>query len=199
MTFLTDRQIRQRKPLEPFSEKEQFEFGDTTYLSGGLSSFGYDIRISEEAPPLLFHPSLVDRLRRFIGAETPHHGDRRYYREMKTHVDTKMSKPSLYVVIPPHGFALAKSHEYFNMPVDLVGLCVGKSSWMRRGLLIDSALIEPGWSGRLAMGLFNMNRYPVRVYLGTPITQVCFLPVGLSETVYKGGKYDKQDDNIIAR
>ena len=50
-------------------------------------------------------------------------------------------------IIPPNSFALARSVEYFRMPRNVMGLCLGKSTYARAGIVTNFTPFEPGWKG----------------------------------------------------
>lgn len=114
MSIKPDRWIRQmaleQKMIEPFEERLVRE----GVISYGLSSFGYDIRVANEF--LIFTPStgqltVVDPKGLDGQAMVRYQGD--------------------VCIIPPNSFALARSVEYFRMPRNVVGLCIGKSTYAR--------------------------------------------------------------------
>lgn len=84
-------------------------------------------------------------------------------------------------------FVLASAVEEFNMPNDLMGRVLNKSSWARRG--IDASMttnIEPGWKGFLTLELRYSGIKPIKIEAGTPIAQVIFEQV-FEPTSYEGG------------
>lgn len=84
-------------------------------------------------------------------------------------------------------FVLASSIEEFNMPNNLMGRVLNKSSWARLGL--DASMttnIEPGWKGFLTLELRYSKVMPLRLEAGMPIAQVIFESI-LEPTEYKGG------------
>ena len=91
--------------IEPFEEK----LVRSGVISYGLSSFGYDIRVASEfriftastGELTVVDPKALDEL-----ALVPYEGD--------------------VCIIPPNSFALARSVEYFRMPRNVMGLCLGK-------------------------------------------------------------------------
>src|SRR5687767_5270589 len=62
------------------------------------------------------------------------------------------------VVLAPGIFCLGSTIEKFNMPDDVVGFVVGKSTNAREGLQIEAAgLIDPGFSGFITFELKNLH------------------------------------------
>lgn len=96
--------------IAPFEEK----LVRSGVISYGLSSFGYDIRVADE---FLIFTTATGQL---------------------TVVDPKAidEKAMMHYrgdvcIIPPNSFALARSVEYFRMPRNVLGLCLGKSTYAR--------------------------------------------------------------------
>lgn len=93
-------------------------------------------------------------------------------------------------------FVLASSMEYFQMPNNLMGRVLNKSSWARRGL--DASMttnIEPGWRGYLTLELRYMRLWPMRIRAGTGIAQVIFET--LAENAQYEGKYQNQPNEPV--
>ena len=79
-------------------------------------------------------------------------------------------------VLPPHGFALASTHESVNLPANLVARVDGKSSIARLGLLVhvSAGLVDPGFDGSVTLELSNLTSRPWRLYPGMKIAQLVF-------------------------
>ena len=113
MSIKSDRWIRenalQNQMITPFSEKQVRE----GVISYGLSSYGYDLRVSDEFKIFTnVNSTVID----------PKNFDERSF------VTTQAES----VVIPPNSFALARSVEYFKIPRNVLTICVGKSTYARR-------------------------------------------------------------------
>ena len=88
-------------------------------------------------------------------------------------------------------FVLASSVEEFNMPRNLMGRVLNKSTWARKG--IDASMttnIEPGWNGFLTLELRYSGVLPLKIKAGTPIAQVIFEEI--AELAEYSGKYQDQ-------
>lgn len=177
MAILNDKKIKELDDvITPFID-HQVEKG---VLSYGLGSMGYDIRIS-------------NKFKLFTNiSQTP--------------IDPKdFSKDSFvekevdnYVVIPPNSFALGVSREKFNIPDNIMALCVGKSTYARMGLVINLTPAEPGWSGKLVIEASNTTPLPVKLYANEGIAQMMFFKGDRPNKTYadKKGKYQDQGDEI---
>lgn len=78
-------------------------------------------------------------------------------------------------VIHPGHFVLGATLEWLRLPSDIGGYITGRSSWGRRGLVIETAAgIHPNFSGCLTLEIANLGQVPIRIYPGIKICQVFF-------------------------
>jgi dCTP deaminase len=81
------------------------------------------------------------------------------------------------------------------MPRNLKGQCVGKSTYARCGIIVNTTPLEPGWEGHLTIEIANTSPCEVWLYAGEGIAQLGFeLLLSEPEVDYaqKKGKYNKQ-------
>lgn len=146
--------------IDPFipSQVAKSAADGNRFLSYGLSSFGYDIRVAGE----------------FKVFANLYHGviDPKDFTTLQFHECTVKDHETL--VIPPNAFALARSVEYFCIPKNVVGICLGKSTYARCGLIANITALEPEWEGYLTIELSNTAPLPLKVYSGEGIAQVIF-------------------------
>jgi len=158
--------------IHPF-EPGQVRDGNISY---GLSSYGYDIRVSSEFKVFTnVYNSIVD----------PKNFDDRSF------VDIEGSE----CIIPPNSFALARTEEYFRIPRDVLVICVGKSTYARCGLIVNVTPLEPTWEGYLTLEISNTTPLPAKVYGREGIAQLLFFEGDEEpETAYadRQGKYMEQ-------
>lgn len=171
--ILSDRQIKERRGMiEPFVDHQVNE----GVISYGLSSFGYDIRISDKFK--IFsnaHSVIVDPKNLDERSMVDHQGG--------------------YCMIPPNSFILAKSIEVMNMPRDVTGLVTCKSTYARLGILIPTTVLEAGWRGEITLEVSNATPLPAKVYANEGIAQVLFFtgePCGISYDDRQGKYQDQQ-------
>ncbi|MEE9555040.1 MAG: dCTP deaminase [candidate division Zixibacteria bacterium] len=161
-----------QKMIEPFEENRVREGA----ISFGVSSYGYDIRISDEFK--IFDHSKVDNI-------DPKNLDESGFIQFKGDI----------CVIPPNSFALARTVEYFRIPRDVLTVCVGKSTYARCGILINVTPFEPEWEGFPTLSIANTTPLPAKIYANEGIAQVLFFQSDEPcEKSYadKKGKYQKQ-------
>lgn len=76
-------------------------------------------------------------------------------------------------VLHPGRFVLASTLEWLKFPTNLGGYVAGKSTWARRGLIIETAAgIHPGFNGCLTLELANVGEVPIKIRPGMKICQV---------------------------
>ena len=176
--ILNDRQVAEIKPLTPFVDSLQDE--DT--VSYGLGSFGYDIRLDRE-------------FRIFTDVSSTEIDPKKFDQ------DAFVRKEGESCTIPPNSFCLGKSLEKFDMPNDLFGLVVGKSTYARCGIIVNMTPIEPGWKGFLTIEISNTTPLPARVYANEGIAQVIFFKGERPKVSYsdRKGKYQDQEGIEVAK
>jgi len=183
MPILPDHWIRDRAEeaamIEPFTEKQN----RNGVISYGLSSYGYDARVSDEF--MIFtniDNAMVD----------PKQFSSNSFVERKTDV----------CVIPPNSFALARTVEYFRIPDDVLVICLGKSTYARCGLIVNVTPLEPGWEGHVTLEISNTTPLPAKVYANEGIAQFLFLKGDSAcEVTYaaRSGKYMGQTGVTLPR
>lgn len=73
----------------------------------------------------------------------------------------------------PGRFVLGITLEWIRLPERISGYVTGRSSWGRRGLIIETAAgIHPGFSGCLALELANVGELPIALKPGMRICQI---------------------------
>jgi dCTP deaminase len=181
--ILTDSQIRElcdgvNPMISPFIDPPA---GKPSY---GLSSCGYDITLGGKF--LVQGP--ITRGEIFLGALDP-------LRDNKPNFSVQEVTET--ITLEGGACILAESVERFQMPEDVSAVCVGKSSYARLGILVNTTLLEPGWSGTLSVCIANVGQMPVRLHVGMGFAQTIFTRLAQRpERVYgekaAGGGYQNQ-------
>ena len=156
MSVLSDRWIKkmaiEKEMIKPFiSEQKRGKV-----ISYGLSSFGYDARVSNEFKVFTNVNSEV--------------------------IDPKNFKSTNFItrsgnecIIPPNSFALASTMEYFKIPDDVMVICLGKSTYARCGIIVNVTPLEPGWEGYVTLEFSNTTPLPAKIYANEGVAQFIFL------------------------
>lgn len=179
MSILADWEIRElctgEKPmLSPFhAEKMRYTKQGHRVPSYGLTSYGYDISISDKELKLFTDVHCIEI--------DPRNIDPKIYIEPEIKYADDGAK---YVSLPPGGFLLGHTPEWFDMPNDVIGNCLGKSTYARAGISVIVTPAEPGWPGNLVVEVVNNTNLPARVYLNCGIAQMLFFRGKPCETPY---------------
>jgi len=176
MSVLSDRWIKkmaiEKEMIKPFVSEQK----SSKNISYGLSSYGYDARVSNKFKIFTDVDSAI--------------------------VDPKNFKKNSFVsrtgnecIIPPNSFALASTVEYFKIPKDVLVICLGKSTYARCGIIVNVTPLEPGWEGHVTLEFSNTTPLPAKIYADEGAAQFIFLKGNeVPETTYaqRNGKYMRQ-------
>ena len=178
-----EKMATQHGMIEPFVDKQVRCSNEQPVISYGLSSFGYDIRVSRQF--------------------------RIFTNVYGTVIDPKNFDPQGLIevdgdicVIPPNSFALALSVEWFRIPDNVLTICVGKSTYARCGIIVNVTPFEPGWQGRAVLEISNTTPLPAKVYAGEGLAQVLFFKSDTAcRTSYadRNGKYQNQNNITLPK
>jgi dCTP deaminase len=176
MTVLSDKwikeMVRTNDMISPFENKQV----RGNKISYGLSSFGYDARVSNEFKIFTnVNSEIVDpknfKLNNFI------------------------SKKGDECIIPPNSFALSSTVEYFRIPNDVMVICLGKSTYARCGIIVNVTPLEPSWEGNVTLEFSNSTPLPAKIYANEGAAQFIFLKGNEKPDITyadRNGKYMKQ-------
>lgn len=159
MSICSDRWIiekcRQERMIEPFSAEQVRYENEQNIISYGVSSYGYDIRVSNHFQIFTnVYGSVVD--------------PKAFDKQSLVHIEDDVC------IIPPNSFALAITMEYFRIPENVLTVCVGKSTYARCGIIVNVTPFEPGWEGYAVLEISNTTPLPAKIYAGEGIAQVLF-------------------------
>jgi dCTP deaminase len=165
--------------INPYSEKQVSQ----GVISYGVSSYGYDLRVSDEFKIFTnVNSTIVD----------PKHFDERSFVTIRTDV----------CIVPPNSFALARSVEYFKIPRDVLTICVGKSTYARCGIIVNVTPFEPEWEGFVTLEISNTTPLSAKIYANEGLCQILFFQSDeVCETSYKDrkGKYQAQKGIVLPK
>lgn len=169
----------EQRLIEPFIENQVRK----DVISYGLSSYGYDVRVTDEFKIFTnVHSAIVD----------PKHFVPQSFIDFKGDV----------CIIPPNSFVLAQTAEYFRIPRNVLTMCIGKSTYARCGLIVNVTPFEPEWEGYVTLEISNTTPLPAKVYAFEGIAQVLFFegdePCDTSYADRKG-KYQSQQGIVLPR
>ena len=190
MSVLSDIEIKERslnnKMISPFVEKLIRKTENEKVLSYGLSSYGYDVRVSNEFKVFTnINNSIIDP-KDFSN----------------DNFITKVIKDNDCLILPPNSFALANTIETFKVPRDIIVVCVGKSTYARCGVVVNVTPIEPEFEGQVVLEFSNTTTLPVKIYANEGACQFLFFKAdNICKTSYadRKGKYQGQKGITLAK
>ena len=180
MTIKSDKWIKHmaknHRMITPFVPNQIRTSKEKKLISYGTSSYGYDVRCSNEFKIFTnINSATVD----------PKHFDE----------DSFVNIVGEECVIPPNSFALASTVEYFRIPRNVLTICLGKSTYARCGIIVNVTPLEPEWEGHVTLEFSNTTSLPAKIYANEGVAQMIFLESDEDcETSYKDrdGKYQGQ-------
>jgi dCTP deaminase len=180
MSIKSDKWIRrmaeQYGMIEPFEARQISTSEQGRVISYGTSSYGYDVRCSDEFKIFTnINSAIVD----------PKAFDAQSFVDVKSDV----------CIIPPNSFALARTVEFFRIPRDVLTICLGKSTYARCGIIVNVTPLEPEWEGQVTLEFSNTTPLPAKIYANEGIAQMLFIGSDeVCETSYRDrcGKYQGQ-------
>ena len=190
MSVLSDVEIKERslnhKMIVPFVEQLIRKTENEKVLSYGLSSYGYDVRVSNEFKVFTnINNSIIDP-KNFSN----------------DNFITKVVKDNDCLILPPNSFALANTIETFKVPRDIIIVCVGKSTYARCGVVVNVTPIEPEFEGQVVLEFSNTTTLPVKIYANEGACQFLFFKAdNICKTSYadRKGKYQGQKGITLAK
>ncbi len=162
--------------IKPFAAAQVRTGEQGKLISYGTSSYGYDVRCSNEFKIFTNINSAIVDPKDFNEA---------------SFVDVR----SDVCIIPPNSFALARTVEFFRIPRDVLVICLGKSTYARCGIIVNVTPLEPEWEGHVTLEFSNTTPLPAKIYANEGVAQMLFLGADeVCETSYRdrNGKYQGQ-------
>lgn len=157
-------------------------------ISYGVSSYGYDIRLS---------PKDFRVFKKIPGRLI----DPKDFREdnlepMKLNVCEETG--AQYFILPAHSYGLGVAIERLKLPENVTSICLGKSTYARVGVIVNMTPAEAGWQGHLTLEFSNSCSSDVMIYANEGIAQLLFFEGEPCEVSYqtRNGKYQYQKQEV---
>lgn len=170
------RMAEQHGMIQPFVSRQVKQQSQAGVISYGVSSYGYDVRCSNEFKIFTnINSSIVD----------PKNFDSNSFVDVVSDV----------CIIPPNSFALARTVEYFKIPRSVLTVCLGKSTYARCGIIVNVTPLEPEWEGHVTLEFSNTTPLPAKIYANEGVAQMLFFESDeVCEVSYldRSGKYQGQ-------
>ena len=155
-------------------------------LSYGCSSYGYDLRLSSNEFLIFRHiPGTVMNPKKFnpdnLEKTVLHHDD-----------------DGDFFILPAHSYGLGVALEKMKVPKNITVICIGKSTYARLGIIVNTTPAEAGWEGHLTLEFSNSSGADCRIYANEGICQLLFFEGDPCSTTYKDrrGKYQNQPEKV---
>lgn len=174
--------MAQKGMISPFEPQLIRNLGNVPALSFGLSSFGYDIRLS----PVEF------RIFRHIPGTVV--DPKNFNRDNLELTKLYTGSSGDYFILPAHSYGLGVCLEKLELPSNITVICLGKSTYARCGIVANVTPAEAGWRGHLTLEFSNSSSADCRIYANEGIVQLLFLegePCAVDYETRKG-KYQNQ-------
>ncbi|MBD1917494.1 MULTISPECIES: dCTP deaminase [Cyanophyceae] len=177
------------QPFQP-SLVRQLENADNSLgqpvISYGLSSYGYDIRLSPAEFRIFRHvPGTVVDPKNFSPANLEP-------------TALKTDESGSYFILPAHSYGLGVALEKISVPNNISVICIGKSTYARCGIIANLTPAEAGWRGHLTLEFSNSSSADCRIYAGEGVVQLIFFEGEPCQVSYetRRGKYQDQTEQV---
>lgn len=156
-------------------------------LSYGLSSYGYDIRLSPQDFRVFRHipGTVVD----------PKHFNPANLESVPLHSDAQGD----FFILPAHSYGLGVAVECLAVPANITVISIGKSTYARCGIIANLTPAEAAWRGHLTLEFSNASSADCRIYANEGVVQLLFLEGEPCDVTYadREGKYQNQPMEVV--
>jgi dCTP deaminase len=160
---------------------------DRPVLSYGCSSYGYDLRLSPREFLVFRHvPGTV---------MDPKDFNPKNLESVELHTDER----GQYFILPGHSYGLGVALECLAIPANITCLFIGKSTYARCGIVLNTTPGEAGWQGHLTLEFSNSSSADCRIYAHEGICQTLFYEGDKCDVTYhdRQGKYQHQPEQVV--
>jgi dCTP deaminase len=174
--------------INPFEEKLVGKLDNHfPALSFGVSSYGYDLRLSSKEFRIFRHipGNVVD--------------PKNFNSENLEQAELRHDSHGSYFTLPGHSYGLGVSLEHLAIPSNANALCIGKSTYARAGIIANLTPVDAGWKGHLTLEISNSSPADCRIYANEGIVQLLFFEAEPCALNYeqREGKYQNQPEQVV--
>lgn len=175
--------------ISPFEPGKVRKIHRASVVSYGTSSYGYDLRLAPHDFRVFRHvPGLIVDPKAF---------DDRCLAPAELQEDVKLGA---YFILPAHTYALGVVIERLKLPPNVTAQFIGKSTYARCGIIVNTTPGEAGWEGHLTLEISNSSGADCRIYANEGICQALFYEGVPCDRPYGDGKYQGQASGVtVAR
>jgi dCTP deaminase len=155
-------------------------------ISYGLSSYGYDIRLS---------PSEFRIFRHIPGTVVD---PKNFNPDNLEPTALRSDQNGSYFILPAHSYGLGVALEKIQVPDNISVICIGKSTYARCGIIANLTPAEAGWRGHLTLEFSNSSSADCRMYASEGVVQLIFFEGEQCQVSYetRRGKYQDQPEQV---
>jgi dCTP deaminase len=179
-------QMAEKGMISPFQPHLVRQVDGLPVISYGLSSYGYDLRLSSAEFRIFRHvPGKVVDPKNFSPANLE---------PAELHQD----EYGQFFILPAHSYGLGVALERLSVPENVTVICIGKSTYARTGLIANLTPAEAGWRGYLTLEFSNSSSADCRIYANEGVVQLLFLEGAPCAVSYetRRGKYQDQPERV---
>jgi len=173
--------------ISPFEPQQVRKIDDNIpVISYGLSSFGYDIRLSPNEFRIFRHipGTIVD--------------PKNFNPDNLEPTQLCSDETGSYFILPAHSYGLGVALERLEIPDNVTVICIGKSTYARCGIIANVTPAEASWRGFLTLEFSNSSSADCKIYANEGIVQLIFLEGSRCNVSYeqRNGKYQNQPNSV---
>jgi dCTP deaminase len=173
--------------IQPFTADKIREIDGHSAISYGLSSHGYDLRLSDKEFFVFRHVpgNVID--------------PKRHKPESMEKAVLQEGKSGRYFILPGNSYGLGTTPDRLKMPLNVQGQATGKSTYARSGIIVNITPVEAGWEGHLTLEFSNSSNADCRIYADEGVCQIVFLAGEPPKLCYvqRGAKYQDQPERVV--
>jgi dCTP deaminase len=184
-----DRWIREQAAqgmIKPFVSRMERRASRLQVLSYGTGSYGYDLCLSAKDFQIFRHvPGTVMNPKRANPANL-------------APATLQHDQDGSFFILPAHSYGLGVALEKLRVPPNITVICLGKSTYARLGIIVNTTPAEAGWEGHLTLEFSNSSGADCRIYAEEGICQLLFLEGDPCDVTYadREGKYQHQPESV---
>ncbi|MBD2492620.1 dCTP deaminase [Aulosira sp. FACHB-615] len=181
------KQQAEKGMIKPFEPTLINRVENSPVISYGLSSYGYDIRLS---------PNDFRIFRRVPGTLV---NPKNFNPENLESATLHTSEYGDFFILPAHSYGLGVALEKLEVPPNITVICVGKSTYARVALIANVTPAEAAWHGHLTLEFSNSSETDCMIFANEGVVQLLFLEGEPCATTYadRNGKYQNQPETVI--
>jgi dCTP deaminase len=122
-----------------------------------------------------------------------------------TPYDAACQQPASYdlradhdTILPGGTYSLVPSLEWVELPMDLAGTLICRSTFGRKGVLLGAGFVDPGFRGKLTLCLTNTGKEDIQLKKNDRIVQMVLHEV-LNGNMSYSGRYQDSNGAVEAK